>query len=532
MKRAELVLAVLTLACSLGFAAGQTATPATAAAKELAVWEVLWNNIAVSATNLADTPLYKEVEKRTGVKVTFIHPPQGQENENFNLMIASNQLPDLIYRNWLTGYPGGPEKAITDRVIIALNDVLAKKAPNLMSRYAKNPEWLKGSKTDKGTLYMFPFIRGHQDLMVFQGPQLRKDWLDSLGLQRPETLAEWEEALTAVKRSGKAAYPLIFTRIGVTRSSIEAGAGVFMQPFGITWGFYKDDDGKVHFGQYENAYRDFLVLFKSWFDKGLIDPEFISSELKTFDAKVLNGQAFAWVANTGNGIGSYLDAMRGKGGTFDLAAAKYPVLKKGDVAFSGQIDNPVRGDGYAITTQAKNADLCATWADFAYGDEGHLLFNFGIEGESYTWVTDYPGFEGVKFAQFTPLVMKNPGGKTMAQMGGLYTRSFYNGAIVQDRQYIYQYANRPAQREALKLWAQTNAARHNLPAISATPQEAEEFAVIMAEVQTYRDEMFVKFVTGQEPIANFAAYQAQLKKMGIERAVAIRQAGLERYEKR
>lgn len=532
MKRAVLILVVLAAACALAFGKGQGEKAAASAPKEIKVWEGLWNNTAVSATTLADTPLYKDVQKRTGVKVTFIHPPQGQENESFNLMIASNELPDMIYRNWLTAYPGGPEKAISDKVIIKLNDVFAGKAPNLMARYAKNPDWLKGAKTDNGTLYAFPFIRGHEDLMVFQGPQVRKDWLDQLGLARPETLAEWESVLKAVKQGGKAAYPLTFTRLGVDRSSVSSADGVFIQPFGVTWAFFKDDGGRVHFGPYENAYRDFLALFKDWFDKGLVDPEFISNELKTFDAKVLNGQAFAWIANTGNGIGSYLDAMRGKGGTFDIVPVKYPVIKKGDVPFCGQRDNPVRGDGLAISTQARNPDLCAQWADFAYGDEGHLLFNFGLEGESYNWVTNYPGFEGVRFAQYTDLVMKNPAGKTMAQMGGLYTRSFYNGAMVQDRQYIYQYANRPAQREALSLWAITGAIKHRLPAVSATPKESQELAVIMAEVNTYRDEMFVKFITGQEPMANFAAYQAQLKKMGIDQAIAIQQAMLERYDKR
>ena len=65
-------------------------------------------------------------------------------------------------------------------------------APNLSALFAKNPEWHKAAKTDTGTLYMFPFIRGDDYLMVFFGPQLRRDWLDQLGLEVPETLAEWE----------------------------------------------------------------------------------------------------------------------------------------------------------------------------------------------------------------------------------------------------------------------------------------------------------------------------------------------------
>ena len=61
--------------------------------REITIWEGLWSNASVSVANLAATPLYQEVMRRTGIDVTFIHPAQGQERESFNLMIASNDLP-------------------------------------------------------------------------------------------------------------------------------------------------------------------------------------------------------------------------------------------------------------------------------------------------------------------------------------------------------------------------------------------------------------------------------------------------------
>ena len=167
--------------------------------------------------------------RRTGVEVTFIHPAQGQEQESFNLMFACNDLPDMIYAHGSRDYPGGPEKAISDGVIIRLNDVIADHAPNLNALFDQNSEWLKAAKTDTGTLYMFPFIRGDDYLMVFFGPQLRRDWLDQLGLEVPETLAEWEQVLTAFKSEGLVEYPLTFTNFrrgrGMNRSA-------FIQPFG------------------------------------------------------------------------------------------------------------------------------------------------------------------------------------------------------------------------------------------------------------------------------------------------------------
>jgi putative aldouronate transport system substrate-binding protein len=508
---------------------GRDETAAEGGARELTIWESLWPNTSVSVSSLDETPLYQEVQARTGIDVTWIHPAQGQEDEQFNLMIASNDLPDLIYRHWLNDYPGGPEKAISDGVIIELNDVFADYAPNLTGLFEENSLWEKSAKTDSGTFYAFPFVRGHEALMVFYGPQLRADWLDELGMDVPETWSDWEETLTAMKEAGLSEYPLTFTRFDRGRG-INGPGNAFIQPFGTTWDFHQID-GEVMFGPYEDEYLDFLTAFKAWFDAGLVDPEFFSNERSTFDAKILNGEVGGWTSYTGSGIGAYLDANGGEG-TFDIVPAPYPVLNEGETPFFGQRDVPVRGSGMAITTQASDVQLAAEYADFAYSEEGHLLFNFGIEGESYEWTTEYPGFEGERWAAYTDMMFNDPQGRTLSQMGGLYTRSFYEGPIVQDRQYIFQYANRQSQRDAIQIWAQTDVQDHMLPPVSATPEESEELAEIMSEVQTYREEMFVRFITGQEPLSNFDAFQARLEQMGIERAIEIKQAGLERFNAR
>lgn len=530
MRKMLFAGAVFCLCALTAFAGGQTEAKKAAAPKELKVWEDLWSNIAVTVPALHDTPLYKELAKRTGVKVTFIHPPQGQSKEQFNLMIASQDLPDLIYWNWTTNYPGGPEKAISDGVILKINDLIEKKAPNLTALYKNRPELQKASKTDKGTLYMFPFVNGLGNMTVCYGPQLRKDWLDQLKLPVPETLAEWETVLTAFKTGGKTKTPLTFTKLSDVRS-INAPGNAFIQPFGTTWEFFQDDNGKIHFGPYESQFKDFLVFFKGWFDKGLVDPEMFSLIRKTFDAKILNGEVGAWTGYVGSGLGGYLDANAGKG-TFDIVGAKYPVRNKGEEPFFGQRGLAVSGDGMAVTTKAKDPTLCATWADYGYGADGQLLFNFGIEGESFNWVTDYPGYEGQKFPKYTDLILKNPSGKTLSQMGGLYTRVFYSGCMVADERHMVQYAWRPAQQNAIKSWTVAAAERRMLPNISPTPQESEEMAAIMAEVSTYREEMTVKFLTGQEPIDNFPAFQARLKQMGIEKAIQIQQNCLERFKAR
>ena len=72
----------------------------------LTYWAPLNSKVISFATSLSDVLCYQELEKATGIKLQFQHPPVGQEKEQFNLMLASKKLPDLIYHNW-SGVAGG-----------------------------------------------------------------------------------------------------------------------------------------------------------------------------------------------------------------------------------------------------------------------------------------------------------------------------------------------------------------------------------------------------------------------------------------
>lgn len=122
---------------------------------------------ATSVSNYGDTPFAKELQKRLNVKIEYQHPTQGSELEKFNLLVASDSLPDIIEYIW-ANYPGGPSKAIKDNIIQPID--IPKKAPNLYSYIKKNPEIEKMMKTDDGEYFSFPFIRGERSLQTSAGP--------------------------------------------------------------------------------------------------------------------------------------------------------------------------------------------------------------------------------------------------------------------------------------------------------------------------------------------------------------------------
>lgn len=61
---------------------------------------------------------------------------------------------------------------------------------------------------------------------------------------------------------------------------------------------------------------------------------------------------------------------------------------------------------------------------------------------------------------------------------------------------------------------------------------ASTYASIMADIDTYKSEMFNKFVMGAEPLDRFDAFAETIQSMGIEQAIHIQQAALDRFNKR
>lgn len=485
----------------------------------LTYWVELNANVAANFTSLSDTTFGKKLQADTGINIDFQHPAVGQVSEQFNLLLSNKTLPDIIEYSWLT-YAGGPQKAIEDGVIIPLNDVIDQYCPNLKAYLKANPDIDKMVKTDDGTYYCFPFIRGGDKLLTSTGLMIRQDWLDELNLEVPETIDEWHTVLTAFKEKKGSAAPFTYLYSSVSLTDNNP----FAYAFGTPRNFFLGDDKKVHYGAIEDGYKEYLQTMNQWMEEGLLDIDLATLTQDQVTAKVSNGMSGASFGWAGSHMGNWTDAGQATDPNFSLSPAPYPTLNKGDKPQFGQKDNNYIGTGSAIiTTSCKNVELAARLLDYAYSDEGHMLFNFGEEGTSYTIENGEP--------VFTDVVLNNPDMSISHTMSG-YIRANYNGPFVQDERYVVQYYKLDSQKKALEVWSDTNAKDHILPPITPTVEESKEQAQIMNEINTYRDEMTLKFILGNKSFDEWDDYVKNIKNMNIDRVLEIQNAALERYQSR
>lgn len=477
---------------------------------KITYWLSLPDVLKGTVTNYGETEFAKELSKRTGVEVEYIHPTSGNDFENLNIMIATDNMPDIIQADWLGINPAA---MLENGVILRLNDYL-EYMPNLKAYLDKHPDVYKQITTDNGDIYCFPFIREDKLLLTTSGFIIRSDWMKELELEIPETIEEWEYVLDKLKT--KCDYPLAFS-VGML--------SFFSSGFGISSEYYIGNDGKVTHGFLQPQYKDFLITMNRWYEKGFLHKNSSLFDIEMLRNNIVLGYSAVDFTAGGSGMGYYLGKEDNNGNPIIMEPVPYPSTQKGLKSEFGNSVFEYSGEaGAAITSSAKNPELCAKFLDYNYSEDGAMLNNFGIEGVSYEMI------EGVPV--FTDLITKNPDGLIISKALPLYVRSSTSGPFVQDVRYITQYYRSPYQVKALEVWGNTNHLQHKIPQITLTPQETKELSVINEKISDYRYEMTNRFIMGDISIDEFDKTVEHCKTLGIDRAIEIYQNALNRYNLR
>ena len=466
-------------------------------------------------TNWDDVPFLKGLEERWGVDIIWESAPVGSdETAAYNLMLQDEDLPQIIFGQKAS--TSEVEELVDDGIAMDISALLEEYAPDYWA-FMNNPDdpfrvkdLAMATTANYGLTH---FIGPREDATngTWAGLAIRKDWLNALGLEVPETLEEVDN----VARKFHEVYGAVVTGPKTYFANcrfMADGTGSM-----ATWQYatYLDGD-EVKLGNMGQDYYEYLQFMNSWYEDGILDQNFSGGSPDSLQQMVNEGKT-GLVCTSVDLIPAHNEYARENGSDAEWIPIANIVENKGDMAKAAHASYSawVGKAGSVITTNCTEEQLQVALAilNWGYTREGMIYWNYGEEGVSFEY--DENGNP-----KFTALIMDNELGETEA-------RRIYTGgtticpASVQIWTKRYDERSKETVDCTLMFCSNNDAAAYRVPTLTYSDDVKAERTDLYNAVKSYVDEMALKFVTGEEPLSNYAAYEEQLMKLGVERLFEI-----------
>ncbi|WP_223068367.1 extracellular solute-binding protein [Paenibacillus caui] len=476
----------------------------------------------LSATN-GNTPfeerlVYQEMEKMSNMKINFQFVPFDALTEKRNLALANGDYPDAFFTARVPA--SDLMRYGAEGIFVRLDELLEQYAPNLTALMEKYPALRKALTMPDGHIYSMPSFYDPEFLSMLIGAPLwiKKDWLDQLGMKEPQTIEEYYNFLTAVKKTdlngnGKAdEIPYSGTSIGSLIDQIKGAWGVGTRGLGHKYVDVDPATNELRFFRTSQNFKEVLEFVHKLYSEGLIDPDIFTQDSKMLYAKGANMQLASTINPSPvtqfdgeNYIG--LGALKGTHGDQLYTHFKVPMVWPG---------------AFVITDKNPNPAASVRWMDYFFGEEGATLFFMGKEGESYTVKSDGT-------LEFMDHIKNNPDGLTMDQALTKYVS--YMGGSYPGYVNIKWFKGSESLPEAVE--AGEKAKQHQLKELwynfNYTQEETEFMSTTGSDIETYITEMEAKFINGSTPFSEWDKYVETVKDMGMDQYLEIYQAAFDRY---
>ena len=471
-----------------------------------------------------DGEFWQWYEELTNVHINFIVPAVGTEGESFQLLFASDDFPDMIFHSGTgsQGYRTGQDAAIEDGYIADMMEHLDW-APNYVSwlNYYYD-DYGKAAKSDSGKMYgMFGvWDTMAENAVADQGIAIRKDFLDKVGMEVPTTYDEWETVLTAFKDELGVSAPFYTSKYGIDYGEFMAGYD--------TAPYWYVRDGKVSYGPMDDQYKEYLELLHSWWEKGLLDPDFATRQSTgvTADNDMMLNDQVGSLIDYGTRMANAYVTRGATNPDFFLVAAPQPVRSDKPVtpAFRnyGSGSDRMHGQIISFDAEGEHLETAIRWNDGFYAEDIFLNANFGLESEEgIVW---YKAEDGHRIGDYD-FRYSNPDGISSATvLVQFWTKN--PPVRVESSQIEQMPAN---QSIAYTVWSENEPTMFLPNRVTMTADENTEYASYYSDIEAYVQEANAQFIMGQRSLDEYDAYRDTLKNMGIESCQELYQAAYDRY---
>ena len=460
--------------------------------------------------------VYVELQKRTGVTLDFTTANLLTATDDMALMIAANELPDVIFNfGMFNSY--NDDDLIDGDIIVNYSDY-EDIMPNYFDIINNNPSIARDIYTEQGNVSLAANIAS--DLTPSSGPAIRQDWLDADGLETPVTVDDLHEVMKTFQTENDSTYPFWVSANG--NSSVAGAYGISYNGDnnGIGGWIWNEEDG-MQYCLPMDGFRDYVQLLADWYAEGLISPDFVSKTMSgtAQDDEMVgaNGHQGAGLVTTSvmslTNLAAYLPES-------DLQPIRAVVQNEGDLCgFDDAGTSRIGRGGAAVACSCPDVELACRIIDYFYSDEGILLANYGVEGVSFEYNDDGE-------PELTELVTNNPEGKAFGLCLILYTSSTPCSIDIKARN---NFGYTDAQVKALELWLR-NTDSMMAPGSVWDVDAQTEYSTIATDLSSFVTTNVLQFITGAKPMSDWDAFVDDvLASFDIERMKELNDQAVEAY---
>ena len=320
----------------------------------------------------------ERVTAKTGVDLNFMKPVV-DDGQKLNMMIAGNQLPDILT---LDKNDAALKKMAEAGMLWSLDDLIDQYAPKMREILPKEilsnyqmadgktyqfTTWIQGEAWQKAAREYDQIVGTNQPVMT-----VRKDYYDEIG--RPE-IKNMTEFIAAVKQM-KENHPdkIGFYPADGSMSADEFGKSAKLSHYGIQMGLstdFSEKDGGIQWVVRDDKFKEPMKYLNEMYLEGiLIKDPFIDTK-DVGKAKIEQGDviSYCWTISDGEKVPG------------DNPDTSYEILPPFETY--GQIRTGAGWLATVIPKTCKDPERAIRFLEYLASVEGHSDVSWGIEGDTY-----------------------------------------------------------------------------------------------------------------------------------------------------
>ncbi|WP_088105214.1 extracellular solute-binding protein [Halalkalibacter urbisdiaboli] len=321
-----------------------------------------------------ESPVWQAIEDYTNTEMNIQFVPSASYEERFNITLASGNLPHIMLTEQKS-----PSfiNAVKDGAFWDLTDYLDE-----YESLSQMNDIVKNNISIDGRIYGIYRSRplGRNATII------RQDWLDNLGMDIPETIDDFYDALYAFTYDDPDGNGQDDT-YGMVVTEYEGPWDIMQTWFGVPNKWGEDSDGKLipHF--MTDEYREALTFFKKLYDEGLVNEDFAVMDPAQWSNPIVNGEAGVQV-----NVADEANRIQNKIWKENPDADDVMEIFRSPKGPNGHFNLPTQGYAgmFAISkTSVKTEDdlrRVLQFLDDLNSEEGQILANNGLEGQHYNIV--------------------------------------------------------------------------------------------------------------------------------------------------